>query len=140
MSDSLTLSQAREAVLARWKAIWDVAHPTIPYWFENVKTTPTTAPWARVTMRTLNDVQQTLGAPGSRTFRREAAVWVQLFGNLAVGSLELDALVPDVRAAFEGASFGGVTGVGGARVSYPGSDGLWYEVVVVCPVTYYETR
>lgn len=140
---SLTLNQAREAVYLQFKTNWDILHPGALYFFENLAgATPTVdAYWSRVTMRSLDDRQDTLGAPGTRQYRREAAVWVQLYGPLNVGTLELDTLAHDVRTIFEGTSFGGIDGVGAVRVTPLGNENSkWYEVAVVCPITYYETR
>lgn len=139
---SLTEVQAQQAVYLQWKTAWDVLHPGFPYCFENESfKEPTETPfWARVTLRPLDSTQDTLGRPTTRQFKREAAVWVQLFGPLNQGMTGLRELVDDARGVFEGAAFGGVDPAGGMRKTTPGSDGRWYEVVVVAPVTYYETR
>lgn len=138
---SLTQAQAREAVYSHWQTQWETLQPGVPYYFENeiVVPEPTTT-WARVTLRHLDSVQHTLGLAGSRQFRREASVWVQLFAPLDAGMASIDALVADVRSIFEGVNVDDIDPAGASRVQEIGSDGKWYEVVVVSPVTYYETR
>lgn len=145
----MTEAEAYEAVCQRWKAVWDTLHSTTstdstyaPYVFENKKLPEPTpqVPWARVTMRQLDSNQHTLGGPGRRQFQRDAAVWVQLFRPLGEGMASLAGLVDDVRAVFEGAAFDGVDPAGSPRMQTIGQDGNWYLVLVICPVTYYETR
>lgn len=139
---SITESQAKEAVAQRWKSEWNAIHPDIPYCLENEKFSEPSppSPWAKVVLRPLDSRQHTLGSVGNRTYRRESAVWVHLYGVLDDGSEALNGLVDDVRTIFEGVSFGGIDSVDGARTEIVGSDGRWYEVVVISPVTYYEHR
>jgi hypothetical protein len=141
---SLTAAQARELVYQRWKALWvDALHPGFSWFLENEahpEPADPTTPWARVTLRDVTAEQHTLGPPGARQWRREAGIWVQLYYPLNRGMASLDGLVDDVRAVFEGVAFGGIDPAGACRVTTLGSDGRWYEVVVVAPVTYYETR
>lgn len=138
---SLTQAQAREAIYQRWKDQWSDLQPGVPFFFENEQVVPEpTTPWARVTLRHTDSVQHTLGAPGTRQFRREASIWVQLFAPVDGGMATLDGLVGDARSVFEGTVVDGVDPAGAARVQEIGPDGKWYEVVVVSPVTYYETR
>ena len=138
---SLTLREAREAVYQRWKTQWATLHPGFTYVFENeTAPEPTATTWARVTLRHLDSVQHTLGLAGARQFRREASIWVQLYGSIDRGMSGLDDLVADCRTVFEGVSFADIDPAGAARVTELGSDGRWYEVAVVSPVTYYETR
>lgn len=139
----MTEAEAYEAVCQRWKAVWDTLHPTdAPSCFENKKFNEPDpeSSWARVTMRQLDSNQHTLGAPGSRKWQRDAAIWVQLFRPLGEGMASLASLVDDVRAVFEGVSFGGIDPAGSPRMQTVGQDGKWFLVLVICPVTYYETR
>jgi hypothetical protein len=138
---SLTTAEAREAIYQHWKTQWDTLRPGALYYFENENVAPEpTTTWARVTVRHTDSAQHTLGVAGARQFRREAAIWVQLFVPLDQGMAALDALVSDVRTVFEGVNVDDIDPAGAARVQEVGPDGKWYEVVVVAPVTYYETR
>jgi hypothetical protein len=152
--------EAYEAVCQRWKEKWDELHSTdpedasyCPYVFENKKF-PEPAPrhqWARVTMRSVDSQQHTLGTLGSRQFLREAMVWVQVFRPVGEGMATVRALVDDVREVFEAVKFGGIEPAGAGRMITTGpnpdggqkfspNDGHWMEVVVMFPVVYYETR
>lgn len=139
---SITEAQAYEAVAQRWKLVWDVLHPEMLYALPNESfTEPDGATtWARVELRPLDSVQETLGKPQSRQYRRDATVWVWLYTPRNVGVRPAAALVDDVRKVFEGESYGGIDPAGAMRSELVGSDGRWYEVAAVIPVTYYETR
>lgn len=137
---SVTQAAARELVYQRWKTQWDVLHPTFPWFLENEINKEPTTTWARVTFRQLDSQQHTMGKP-TRLYRRDAAVWVQFFGPLNQGMKALDTLVADARTVFEGVTIGQeIDPAGAARVTEIGPDGKWYEVVVVIPMTYYESR
>jgi hypothetical protein len=139
---SLTEAQALAAVAARWTSEWTLLHPTMEYVFENKKfTSPSPpSPWARVDLLPIDSRQHTLGKPQSRLFLRDAAIWVWLQVPIDTGTTVVKGLVDDVRSVFEGVSFDGIDAAGGVRWEKVGSDGLFYEVAVISPVTYYETR
>lgn len=140
---AITELEAHEAVYQRFKSQWDTLQPSVPYCFANEKFTELqdgTTSWAIVELRGTDSVQHTLGQAGSREWLRQANVWVRLFTPLNGGVGPAMALVDSVRQVFEGADYGGVHSSGGARVVPVGSDGRWYEVVVISPVTYYETH
>jgi hypothetical protein len=138
----VTEAQANEAVFQQWLSVWPGLQPSVPFCFENEKfVEPTTGAWARVTLRGLDSIQETLGKPTTRRYERMCAVWVQLFVPVNTGTELVKQLVDSARAVYEGVQFGnGVKPAGGCRTTVVGSDGKWYEVVVVAPVNYYETR
>lgn len=142
----MTEAEAREAVCQRWKDVWDTLHPapggTCPYTFENKKDLepdPRTS-WARVEMTQADSNQHSLGAPGQRTWRREALVMVHLFRPLDDGTNALSTLCDEVRAVYEGVTFYGVQPNGSPRMQTVGSDGNWYQITMICPIQYFETR
>jgi hypothetical protein len=106
-----TLSQARDQVLATFKAAWDVGPPssTVQVIYDGVesdKPENAATPWARVSVRH-NPVQPgavTLGrAPdGKRRYTRTGLVFVQLFTPLGDGLSLADQLATIARSAFEG--------------------------------------
>lgn len=140
---SITEAQAHEAVYQRWKSLWPTLQPTVTYCFENekfVEPNPATTPWAHVSLKPTDSNQHTLGAAPNRVWLRDAGVWVRLHVPLNAGVGSVTSLVGSVRSVFEGASFGGVSSVNGVRTVPVGSNGRWYEVVVISPVNYYEIR
>lgn len=140
---NITEQQAEEAVAQRWVDIWVPLHPTIAYFFENKKGAEPTDPdafWARVALKQADSEQHTLGKPSERLYRREAAVWVNLYGPVNEGTKTILGLADDVRRVFEGASFDGVDSTSAGRVVKLGAEGRWFEVLVIIPVVYYEQR
>lgn len=140
---SLTARQAETLVQTTFKTAWDVAHSGMFIARENaVKPEPESEVdyWVRVTLRPRDRVQHTLNVPGRRQWRQQSNVWVQLYGPIGVGSGALSDLVTEVRNVFEGTAFGGIDPEGACRDEKIGPDGRWYEVVVICPVVYYEIR
>jgi hypothetical protein len=139
----VTEAEAYEAVCQRWKSQWEILQPTVSYCFENEKfkepPQPTDA-WARVVLRPVDASQHTLGGVGQAQWLRDAAVWVHLYVPRDEGMARAAALVDSVRAVFEGRAFDGIDPAGGVRAVPVGSDGRWYEVAVISPVTYYETH
>lgn len=134
--------EALQAVMAQWVAEFVPLHPSSSYTFDNKKfTVPSPpAPHFMVGIRSADSNQHTLGRAPSRTWRRDAIVWVRCRVPQDTGMGTLLGIVDDVRRTFEGASFGGVTPAGGTRWETVGSDGQYTEVVVFSPVTYYDTH
>lgn len=136
---SLTESQAKAAIKTQWQAVMD---PTIPVHFENEAYVEPSPPvlWVAVELRMQDSVQETLGVPGQREYRRDAAVWFHVFGVVGKGTADVYALIDTLRANWEGKSFGGIDPEGAARTVVVGGDQLWYEVVLISPVQYTERK
>lgn len=109
-----TLTQARDEVLAVFKAAWDadVASQGVYVQYEGGPASDppddTSSPWARVAVRH-NPVQPgkvTLGrAPDGRSrYRRSGLVLIQLFTPSGEGLSMADSLATIARRAFEGVS------------------------------------
>lgn len=140
---SITEAQAYEAVAQQWKAIWPTLQPTVAFCFENEKFAQPpqpTATWARVRLLPTDALQHTLGGVGQAQWLRQGNVWVHLYGPRDSGMASMAGLVDSVRKVFEGQAYGGIDPSGASRSVPVGSDGRWYEVVVISPVTYYETH
>lgn len=107
-----TIDSAREAVYARWLALWVTSgRPRTPSVFENEDERALDAgssPWARVTVRNHDGGQDSLGRPGERKFWRPINIFVQLFHprNTGMRASGLDAAA--AQAIFEASSFDGV--------------------------------
>lgn len=136
---SITEEQAKAAIKAYWQAQMD---PLIPVKFENEAFVEPSPPvlWCAVELRTTDRVQETLGSPGQREYRTDAAVWVHVMGVNGQGTGAQDALITTLRAKWEGVDVSEIKPAGGARTVPVGGDGLWYEVVLIQPVQYTERK
>lgn len=104
-----SVNDARKAVYDRFIAQWPGLTSDTAFTFENEKFTPPEgAAWARLSVQNQESVQETLGPPGQRRFRRSAVVFVQVFVPGDTGTAESDALVTSCRGIFEGVSFEGL--------------------------------
>lgn len=139
----MTEVEAYEAVYQRWKSEWPTLQPSVTFVFENEKFREPTTPdatWARVRLLPADSLQHTLGGIGQAKYLRMANVWVNLYGPRDAGLRGLAGLIDSVRKVYEGRAFSDIDPAGGTRVVPVGSDGRWYEVAVISPVTYYETH
>lgn len=133
-----TINEAREAVYKRWNDLWIATS----FVFENEteRDLPDgSLPWVRVTVRHTSSVQDTLGPPGARRFRRGASVLVQLYDLANSGMQTLDTLAQSARVIFEGASFSGLD-FNNVMTRETGHDGKWSQVVVEAFFDYEEIR
>lgn len=151
----LTLTEAANAAYDYWKTEWETTHPTLLSVRPNEKIkepdeawTGTGEPgddllpvfWTKTTFRLLPGTQYTLGKKGQRLYRREAMIWVQVFGPESNGQEGLLALIDEINVILEGESFSGLDSNGAANVTEVGGDGKWYQYSVTYPVTFYELK
>lgn len=147
----MKMSEAAELVFQRFKTWADAEMPQMPYCFDNeMLAEPDISVinpcWARVGMRTSASRQETIGAVGNRKFRRQAVIYVQLFGRTGIGRGRIDDVAHDVITLYEGTRIGPVGDPEQqviARTALQvdlGADGRWYNVTVEIPVDYYETK
>lgn len=139
---SLTEGQAKDAINAYWISNWPTKQPGVQFDLENVKTSepsPEDA-WVRMRMQCADSVQETLGTPTTRTYRRDAQVWVWCYVPNGEGTVRLNAMIDACRQLLEGVAVSGIDPAGGVRTITRGTTGQWYEVVVIAPVMYIETR
>ena len=137
----MTEAQAIETLWQTWKAGWAIKHPEIDSFFENEGAAAETT-YARISVRHTTGAQTSIGPPGSRRFERRGNLMVQLFAPTDQGRGYISGLADDVRSIFEGGSFGSgdpVRCYGGRTQEVP-TDGNWYMVVVVIPISYFERR
>lgn len=139
-----TINEAKESILSRFKATWDVDHPGVPYEFDNEsfdadEESGSDDAWVRLVVRHEDANQETLGKPQNRRFRRPARVMAQVFVKVDTGTQQADTLVDAVRNIFEGASFDGLhfNAVSSREI---GVDGKWYQVNVEAPFFYQERK
>lgn len=149
---AVTAATARDEILAAFKAAWD-GDPTsssIQVLYENVPGEPPTdvdaatgkvPPYVRVSARHFTGGQSTLaGATGTRTFRRDGAVTVQIFTPTGDGFTLSDSLVPIAKNAYEGAATASGVWFRNVRHNEVGTSGAWFQVNVIADFTYDEIR
>ena len=138
---SLTLAQARDDML---KMISDAWLPTgKPILYEDRGGTPPKegTAWARVTIRHNRGDQETLSNPfGSRLFRRDGLVFVQIFTPVGNGLEQADALAKIALDAYEGKSSQNGVWFRNVRYREVGPDGNWYQVNVIAEFEYSEAK
>ncbi len=135
---SVTLTEAREAIYARFDANTSLASSAFTFESEDY-TSPTDALWARLTVSHETGQQDSLGAVGSRKYLRRGRVLVQLYGPVDQGLRALDLLAQETRNIFEGTTFAGLYFVS-ADIRETGQDGEWMQLTVDAPFDYQETR
>ena len=147
MSETISISAARESISKRWIAQWGV---TSLYCFDNEKFVPPkpAAPgtaetaescWCRIVTRQLVSTQETIAPVGSRKYSRQAMVQIQVFVPVDMGTLASDTLTAAARTVFEGVKFDSLHFYAG-NTREIGIDGKWYQVNVEVPFTYYDTH
>lgn len=143
----MTPEGAAEAVVTAFLEAWDPdlgeatpAPPVTAYTLDNtVFEAPENAPWARMVVRHLDQVQDTLGSIGNRKFRSSAIAVVQVYVPVNAGSRSVLQLAQQARSIFLGRSLaGGLDFVGGVPVRETGVDGKWFGAVVEAPFNYDE--
>lgn len=141
---SLTIEQARDAILSRFKTVWDADAESagLPIvWSDAKGDPPETGHWARVTVRHVTAGQATLsGETGNRRFRREGIVTAQVFTQFGTGAAKSDRLAKVVMGAFEGYAAPGGVWFRNVRLVEVGQSGNFYQVNVLADFEYDEVR
>lgn len=133
-----TLNDAREAVYGRFLANFtEVSSDAIA--FDNEELEQPSDEWVRLTIRTVNRQQDTLGAEGNRSFKSDASAFVQCFVRSNTGTQRADVIARDAAEALEGASFSGVSTLA-AIPREQGVTGMWFMMLVEVPFSFYETK
>jgi len=140
---SLTRDQAVDEILTVVQAAWTTVggQDSSRLKYENVgtKSLPPTgqSAWARVVLRHTESRQATLsGAQGSRTFRRNGVLTVQVFsptGRGIIGTSDLDTIIRD---AYEGTTTSGGVEFRNVTINEVGQDGDFFQVNVVARFEY----
>ena len=151
----LTIAAAAEAAYQKWKDEWEPLHPTLISVLPNEKRKEPEQSWTgagtvldplspvfwtKTTFRLLPGVQFTLGKKGQRLYRREAMIWVQVFGPENNGTEFLLDILDEINEFLEGESFDGLDPSGAVNVTEVGGDGKWYQYSATYPVAFYELK
>lgn len=123
---SLTKAQAVELIYQRLKDNFT----TVPFELPNEKgNTPASGSWIRFTVFEDDSEQTTLGQIGNRKFKRAGMILINIFTIMNIGVKESNTLADELRAIFEGVSFGGVRCYNAVARDIGDSDqGSWYQV------------
>lgn len=147
-----TIATVRDEILAAFKDAWEenTSSSSVLVLYENVpgeppdQADPITGkipPYVRVSVRHLTGEQATLaGALGTRTFRRDGIVTVQVFTPTGDGFTEADILAPIAKNAFEGASTASGVWFRNVRYNEIGTFGAWFQINVIADFIYDEIR
>lgn len=102
-----TLVDAEQAILARFLANWTgTAASRVLFQNEGSSAVDSVlSPWVRLSIVELSSQQQTLGAVGTRKFRRVCQVAVQVMVPVNAGARLAKQLAEQVRTVFEGQQF-----------------------------------
>lgn len=137
-----TYTQATNAVFTAFKSGMDTNRPNVVIAWPNLDFDPQTSfvastheAWARVTMRTIDAGQITLGDAGARRFRYSAALQVEIYTPLGNGQSTALAIADDIVSILRGITTQGV------RIKVPeiiaeGRDDPFYHVNVITPIEY----
>jgi hypothetical protein len=139
MEPPMSYEQERASIEIRFAAQWvagSPAAPRTPIAYETAPfTPPANAPWVRLTIRSGEAQQASIGDPGANAFRHAGAIMVQIFVPKAgspVASRRAAALADHTTAIFRAATFDGIA----CRAPYASGgtdDDPWYMVTVTVP-------
>ncbi|MGI9491975.1 MAG: hypothetical protein ACR2QF_06200 [Geminicoccaceae bacterium] len=97
-------------------------------------------PWAYVYVQDIGTPQQTMGKPGNRRFLRKAQVNINIYVPQGKGtSLALD-LAQQARDVFEGIRLSPLKNFSKADLVRVGPKPPEYQISVLCPFEYTETK
>lgn len=138
-----TYAQARDAMMDLLNTAWAAGASTYPIlWDDRVgNPDPSKKAWARVFIRHNQGDQETLSNPiGTRLFRRDGIINVQIFTATGDGLKTSDALAKIVADAYEGKATSNGVWFKNVRLRENGVDGNWYQVNVLIDFEYNEAK
>lgn len=133
----MTPNEARDIILGIFKDVWD-PRPAI---YDDVggKIPTSEGAWARATIRHANGNQASLGGIGSRRFREEGTVIVQVFAPVGDGSTACYEAARLVQNAFRDAR-DPVVWFRDVRMNEIGSSGSFEQINVLATFSYDDVR
>lgn len=145
-----TITTARDEMLSAFIDTWgaDPSSSSVQVLYENVPGEPPTEvdpatgklpPYVRVSVRHFTGGQTTLsGAVGTRTFRRDGLVTIQIFTPTGDGFVMSDTLVPIAKRAYEGKATASGIWFRNVRNTEVGTSGAWFQTNILADFTYDE--
>lgn len=138
--------EAVKAILQRWMTLWPGLSSSVPYVFDN-DVLDDRASYARVSITSLEEHQQTYGAEGNRKFLGSGLIDVKLYGPGNAGRKGLDLLAEYVRQIYQAVRFGLAGGEEGvityatsAQEVRPESDAASWVLLLSTPFEYVDVR
>ncbi len=135
-----TPSEARQAILQRFKTEWETLGDPSEFVFDSQSFTPgEKLPFVFLLVRNQISQQISLGSKNNRRFRRSGVIIAQVFTESGSGNKLSDTLSRNIVNIFEGVRFNGVCcEAASLREGVP--DGVWYQSNVEIDFTYDEIK
>lgn len=136
----MTSQEAKDAMLAIFKAAWDLTGYPAKYEYVPGEKPTTQTPWARVNVRHYVGRQSSLGGGnGSIRYTETGTITVQVFAPVGDGSKACYAAAQIVKNAFRDARHPSVwfTSV---RMTEVGADGAFDQINVLATFSYDDVR
>lgn len=138
---SLTLTQARDEIMAVFKTAWDTTGYQVFYTDQGGPGPSNRDPWARALVQHNTGFEATLrGAEQTRRYRRLGLITVQLFTPAGDSLSSADTLGKLILDAFEGKATPGGVWFRNARYNEVGPDGDFYQCNVLVEFEYDEIK
>jgi hypothetical protein len=138
---SATITEARDQILALFKAAWDTTGYTAIYDDRPGSTPDTTDPWARATVRHNTGRQATLAdATGARRYDRLGLATFQVFTPVGDGVKLADELSQLLVDAYEGKSTAGGIWFFNVRANEIGVADGWRQTNVIAEFRYQQQK
>lgn len=136
------LWQAADAVVDLFKASWTgtpIANVLVQNQ-DNSTVDNQENPWVRITVAEIGGGQETLGPAGSRRFRRNAQVTIQIFTPKLEGTTSARKLAAEARVIFEGVSLSGGLDFNNARILPTLVEEKWQQTSVEADFQFEEIK
>ena len=136
---TLTITQARDEILTRFRTDWVAAYPTAPILWADVTSpndlpNPETTPlWCRATAVHTGGGNDHIG---NKLFFRFGTVTIQIFTRYGSGLANNDLAAKVAIDAFQGKSTPGGVWFRGVTLNEIGQDGDWYQSNVLANFEY----
>lgn len=123
---SLSPNEARQAIQSAFIAVWGT---TTPVAFDNkpFDADGLNVPWVRLNVQFTTGSISALGQVGSRCFRNEGFVFVQVFTPVGGGASLNDVLATTARNVFRGVQLAGGLWFRNEGITHVGPEGKWYQ-------------
>lgn len=121
-----TIKEVKDAIVSQFVIDW-ASQTVIAYDNDDYKPPNDTTPWVRLNVQFSGGNQASLGSTGTRKFRYEGWVIVQVFTPIgSAKTSDNDGFANDAKNVFEGKHISGIwfREVG---VRYVGPDGKWFQ-------------
>ena len=136
-----TFRQSADAIFASFKTGMGSSRPNVVIAWPNIEFDPNTdfdrsanEAWARISLRTADSTQITVGTTGGRRFRTIGLVLVEVFAPLGLGQDTALAVADDVAASLRGiTTSSNVVRLGASSIEPEGREETYYQVNITTP-------